>query len=105
MVIRWLRALAVPAALAGMLVVAALALGRIYSDPLAARLFAGAAVAAVLVSVAARGLPSWAVAPLSVLGLSGYTLLAVRLAAADGQVDGPLPVSWWTPWSTASPGY
>ncbi|NJC70331.1 transglutaminase domain-containing protein [Planosporangium thailandense] len=85
-----MRGLAVPAALVGMLGVAGLAFGRLYSDPLAARLFVGAAAGAVTVSVAARRLPSATVAPLSVLGLAGYTLLAVRLTAAASHLGGPL---------------
>ncbi|MGC9665655.1 DUF3488 and transglutaminase-like domain-containing protein [Planosporangium sp. 12N6] len=90
MVTRWPRRLAVPAALAGMLAVAGLALGRLYAEPLATWLFLGAAAGSVAVSVAARRLPSWAVGPLSVLALAGYTVLTVRLAAASGRVDGPL---------------
>jgi transglutaminase-like putative cysteine protease len=90
-VIRWLRALVLPLALAGMLAIAGLALGRIYDGALASQLFLGAAVGSVAVSVAARRLPSWAVGPLSVVVLAGYTVLAVRLSAASGQVDGPLP--------------
>jgi len=90
-VIRWLRALVLPLALTGMLAIAGLALGRIYDGALATQLFVGAAVGSVAVSVAARRLPSWAVAPLSVVVLAGYTVLTVRLAAASGRVDGPLP--------------
>jgi transglutaminase-like putative cysteine protease len=91
MVTRWLRGLMVPLALVGMLAVAGLALGRIYAGDLAPRLLLGAAVGSVAVSVAARRLPSWAVGPLSVVLLAGYTLLAVRLSAASGQIHGPLP--------------
>ncbi len=87
----WARAMLVPLALAGALVFADLSLTRIYNGPLAAELLAGAAVAAVAVSVLARRLPAWSVAPLSVLALGGYTLLAVRLAAAGGGIPGPLP--------------
>jgi len=87
---RWLRASVVPVALVGMLAIAALALSRIYSGGLAPRLLVGAAAASVGVSVAARRLPSWAVAPLSVLVLAGYALLTVRLSAASGQVPGTL---------------
>jgi transglutaminase-like putative cysteine protease len=90
-VIRWLRALVLPLALTGMLAIAGSALGRIYDGELAAQLFLGAAVGSVAVSVAARRLPSWAVAPLSVVVLAGYTVLTVRLSAASGRVDGPLP--------------
>ncbi|NJC65408.1 transglutaminase domain-containing protein [Planosporangium flavigriseum] len=73
-----------------MLAIAGLALGRIYAGGLGPRMFLGAAVGAVIVSVAVRRLPSWSVAPLSVLALAGYTLLAVRLSAASGQIHGPL---------------
>jgi transglutaminase-like putative cysteine protease len=90
-VTRLLRGLVVPLALAGMLAVAGLALGRLYSGALAEQLFLGAAAASVAVSVAARRLPSWAVAPLSVSALAGYTLLAVKLSADSGHVDGTLP--------------
>jgi hypothetical protein len=90
-VTRWLRGSIVPLALAGMLAVAGLAMSRIYAGDLAPRLFLGAAVGSVAVSVAARRLPSWAVGPLSVVLLAGYTLLAVRLSAASGQIHGPLP--------------
>jgi hypothetical protein len=86
---RW-RAVLVPVALAGMLAVTALALGRIYHGDLATRLVAGAGLGAVAVSVAARRLPAWTVAPLSVLGLAGYTALAVRFAATAGGVPGAL---------------
>jgi transglutaminase-like putative cysteine protease len=85
-----LRGLVVPAAIAGMVAVAGLGLGGIYSDALAVELFGGAAVASVAVSVAARRLPSWAVGPLSVVALAGYTLLTVRLSSAGGRADGPL---------------
>ncbi|GII21785.1 hypothetical protein Pme01_13820 [Planosporangium mesophilum] len=95
MVTRWLRRLAVPpalipVALVGMLAIAGLALGRIYSAPLAAQLFFGAAAGSVAVSVAARRLPSWSVGPLSVLALAGYTWVAVRLTAPASRVDGTL---------------
>jgi transglutaminase-like putative cysteine protease len=95
MVTRRLRALIVPLALVGMLAIAGLALARIYAGDLAPRLLLGAAVASMAVSVAARRLPSWPVAPLSVLVLAGYTLLVVRLSATSGQVDGPLPKLSW----------
>jgi transglutaminase-like putative cysteine protease len=91
MVTRLLRGMIVPLALVGMLAVAGLALGRIYAGDLAPRLLLGAAVGSVAVSVAGRRLPSWAVAPLSVLVLAGYTVLAVRLSAASGQITGTLP--------------
>jgi transglutaminase-like putative cysteine protease len=82
--------LVAPAALAGMLAVAGLALGRVYAGDLAPGLLIGAGIGSVAVSVATRRLPSWAVGPVSVLMLAGYTLLAVRLTAAGGGIDGPL---------------
>jgi hypothetical protein len=90
-VTRLLRGLPVPLALIGMLAVAGLALGRIYAGPLIVQLMLGAAIGSVATSVAARRLPSWAVGPLSVLGLTGYTLLAVKVAAASSGVPGTLP--------------
>ncbi|KAB1107764.1 transglutaminase domain-containing protein [Micromonospora aurantiaca] len=51
---------------------------------------AGAAAGSVLVSVAARRLPSWLVAPLSVAALTGWTLLSLRLAAAHAALPGGL---------------
>ncbi|MEU4792773.1 transglutaminaseTgpA domain-containing protein, partial [Micromonospora tulbaghiae] len=44
----------------------------------------------VLVSVAARRLPSWLVAPLSVAALTGWTLLSLRLAATHAALPGGL---------------
>src|SRR3954470_8147364 len=90
MVSRPARTVVNPLALVGMLAVAGVALGRIYADDLAFGLVLGAAVGAVAVSSAARRLPSWAVGPLSVLGLAGYTLLTVRVAAAATEVPGTL---------------
>ncbi|MEV0611211.1 transglutaminaseTgpA domain-containing protein [Polymorphospora rubra] len=68
------------------------ALGRIYADPLLARLIWGAAVGSVAVGVAARRLPSWLVAPLSVAAMTGYTLLALQLAARRADLPDPLGV-------------
>ena len=86
----WARGLLVPLALAAALVCADLTLTRIYNGLLASELLAGAAFAAVAVSLVARRLPSWSVAPLSVLALTGYTALALRLSAAAGDVHGPI---------------
>ena len=69
-----------PLALIALIALAGVVLGRVYAGALLTRLVVGAAAGSVLVSVAARRLPSWLVAPLSVLGLAGY-LLALRLAA------------------------
>ncbi|GAA3346779.1 hypothetical protein GCM10020358_59090 [Amorphoplanes nipponensis] len=66
-------------------------LGRIYADALLVQLVAGAALGSVGVSVAVRRLPSWTIAPLSVLLLAGYTLGALRVAADRAELAGPLP--------------
>ncbi|GAB1646254.1 transglutaminaseTgpA domain-containing protein [Krasilnikovia sp. MM14-A1259] len=89
--VRWLRAAVAPLALAGLIALAGMALGRIYADALLAQLVAGAAVGSIGVSVAARRLPSWSVAPLSVLVLAGYAVGAVRIAAAHAALTDPLP--------------
>ncbi|MET8833229.1 transglutaminaseTgpA domain-containing protein [Micromonospora sp. NPDC004540] len=77
-------------ALIVMITLAGVVLGRVYADPLLVRLTAGAAVGSVLVSVAARRLPSWLVAPLSVAVLAGWTLLSLRLAASHAALPGGL---------------
>ncbi|WP_370518240.1 transglutaminaseTgpA domain-containing protein [Micromonospora sp. AMSO31t] len=89
-VARVLRAVPVPSALIVMITLAGVVLGRVYADPLLTRLTAGAAVGSVLVSVAARRLPSWLVAPLSVAALAGWALLSLRLAAAHAALPGGL---------------
>ncbi|MBC9003322.1 transglutaminaseTgpA domain-containing protein [Micromonospora aurantiaca (nom. illeg.)] len=89
-VARALRAAPVPAALIVLVALSGVVLGRVYADPLLTRLMAGAAVGSVLVSVAARRLPSWLVAPLSVAALAGWTLLSLRLAAAHAALPGGL---------------
>jgi transglutaminase-like putative cysteine protease len=76
-----LRRAVVPVALAGMLMLAGAALGRIYADDLLFRLAAGAAIGSVGAGVAMRRLPSWSVAPISALLLGGYLALAMHLAA------------------------
>ncbi|MEU7794844.1 transglutaminaseTgpA domain-containing protein [Micromonospora tulbaghiae] len=87
---RALRAAPVPVALIVLVALSGVVLGRVYADPLLTRLMAGAAVGSVLVSVAARRLPSWLVAPLSVAALAGWTLLSLRLAAAHAALPGGL---------------
>ncbi|MEU4569966.1 transglutaminaseTgpA domain-containing protein [Micromonospora sp. NPDC023956] len=69
---------------------AGVVLGRVYAGDLLTRLVLGAAVGSVLVSVAARRLRSWLVAPLSVLALAGYTAVALRLAAQRAELPGGL---------------
>jgi TgpA N-terminal domain/Transglutaminase-like superfamily len=80
----------VPAALVGMLAICGLALSSIYSGDLTARLLVGAGAGAVAISLAVKRLPAWTAAPVSVLALAGYTLLAVRLSAISGAVEGSL---------------
>ncbi len=46
---------------------------------------AGAAVGSVLVSVVTRRLPSWLVAPVSVLAMLGWTAVCLRVAATDAR--------------------
>ncbi|MFD2765881.1 DUF3488 and transglutaminase-like domain-containing protein [Micromonospora eburnea] len=87
---RLLRAVPVPLALIAMIALAGVVLGRVYADPLLARLILGAAIGSVLVSVAARRLPSWLVAPVSVAGLAGWALLSLRLAASHAALPGSL---------------
>ncbi|MFF3869526.1 transglutaminaseTgpA domain-containing protein [Micromonospora sp. NPDC001898] len=65
-------------------------LGRVYAGGLLPRLVIGAAVGSVLVSVAARRLPSWLVAPLSVAGLAGFTAWSLRLSADAAGLSGSL---------------
>ncbi|GAA3943466.1 transglutaminaseTgpA domain-containing protein [Actinoplanes auranticolor] len=65
-------------------------LGRIYADALLTQLVAGAALGSVGVSVAARRLPSWTIAPMSVVLLGGYTLGALRVAADRAEMAGSL---------------
>ncbi|GAA1769096.1 DUF3488 and transglutaminase-like domain-containing protein [Luedemannella helvata] len=86
----WLAALVPAAVVAGLVSLAGLAAGRVYSGTLLPQLIAGAAVGAVLISLALRRAPSWLVAPVSVLALVGYLLLAVRLSAASALITGPL---------------
>ncbi|NES14620.1 DUF3488 domain-containing transglutaminase family protein [Micromonospora sp. PPF5-17] len=73
-----------------MISLAGVVLGRVYAGPLLTRLMVGAAIGSVLVSVAARRLPSWLVAPLSVAGLAGWTVLSLKLAAAHAALPGGL---------------
>ncbi|MGX6607059.1 DUF3488 and transglutaminase-like domain-containing protein [Micromonosporaceae bacterium Da 78-11] len=88
--VRWLRAAIVSVALAAMIALAGVVLGRIYAGPLLVQLVAGAAIGSVGASALVRRLPNWAVAPLSVLLLAGYTAGALRLAADRAELTGPL---------------
>ncbi len=86
-----MRRLLVAVALLGMLVMAAFALSPIYHGPLLLQLMAGAAAGAVGISVAARRLPGWSAAPLSVLGLTAAVMIAMRVSSAAAGVAGDLP--------------
>ncbi len=74
----------VAVALAGMIALAGLVLGRIYADPLLAELVAGAAIGSVGVRAATRRLPSWTVAPMSVAAAGRVH----RLRRATGREPG-----------------
>lgn len=84
------RAAVVPLALIGLTALAGVVLGRVYADDLLTWLVVGAAAGSVLVSVAARRLPSWLVAPVSVAAMAGWTLWSLRLAAARADLPGDL---------------
>ncbi|WP_435821809.1 DUF3488 and transglutaminase-like domain-containing protein [Micromonospora taraxaci] len=73
-----------------MTVLAGVALGRVYAGDLLTWLVGGAAAGSVLVSVAARRLPSWLVAPVSVAAMAGWTLWSLRLAADHAELPGSL---------------
>ncbi|WP_250006923.1 DUF3488 and transglutaminase-like domain-containing protein [Actinoplanes sp. M2I2] len=79
--VKWVRAAVVAAALAGMITLSGVVLGRIYAGSLLVQLMAGAAVGSVGLSLACRRLPNWVVAPLSAVLLAGYAVLALRVAA------------------------
>ncbi|MFC7712052.1 transglutaminaseTgpA domain-containing protein [Micromonospora lupini] len=89
-VVRALRAAVVPLALIALTALAGVVLGRVYAGDLLTRLVIGAAVGSVLVSVAARRLPSWLVAPVSMAALAGWTLWSLRLAADRADLPGSL---------------
>lgn len=87
---RVLRAAVVPLALIGLIALAGVVLGRVYAGNLLIGLVVGAAAGSVLVSVAARRLPSWLVAPVSVAAMAGWTLWSLRLAASRAELPGGL---------------
>ncbi|GGL94104.1 transglutaminase domain-containing protein [Micromonospora yangpuensis] len=87
---RGLRATVLPLVLVAMVGLAGVVLGRVYAGPLLTRLILGAGIGAVLVSLAARRLRSWLVAPLSVLALAVFTAWSLRLAAGHAEVPGGL---------------
>ncbi|MEV7987600.1 transglutaminaseTgpA domain-containing protein [Micromonospora sp. NPDC085948] len=87
---RVLRAAVVPLVLIGLIALAGVVLGRVYAGNLLIGLVVGAAAGSVLVSVAARRLPSWLVAPVSVAAMAGWTLWSLRLAADRAELPGGL---------------
>ncbi|MCY1144135.1 DUF3488 and transglutaminase-like domain-containing protein [Actinoplanes sp. Pm04-4] len=88
--VRWVRASVVAVALAGMISLSGVVLGRIFSGSLLLELVVGAAAGSVGLSLACRRLPNWVVAPLSAVLLAAYTLLALKIAAARADLAGPL---------------
>ncbi|WP_258401844.1 DUF3488 and transglutaminase-like domain-containing protein, partial [Micromonospora noduli] len=88
--VRVLRAAVLPLALIGLTALAGVVLGRVYAGGLLTWLVVGAAAGSVLVSVAARRLPSWLVAPVSVAAMAGWTLWSLRLAATQAELPGDL---------------
>ncbi|MEU8008817.1 transglutaminaseTgpA domain-containing protein [Micromonospora parva] len=87
---RVLRGAVLPLALIGLTALAGVVLGRVYAGGLLTWLVVGAAAGSVLVSVAARRLPSWLVAPVSVAAMAGWTLWSLRLSATRADVPGGL---------------
>ncbi|SCG44067.1 Transglutaminase-like superfamily protein [Micromonospora echinaurantiaca] len=85
---RFLRAVPVPLALVAMIGLAGVVLGRVYAGGVLTALVLGAAVGSVLVSVAARRLPSWLVAPISVLAMAGWTAWSLRHTATRAELPG-----------------
>ncbi|MBX7266208.1 transglutaminase domain-containing protein [Micromonospora sp. Llam7] len=71
-----------------MVTLAGVVLGRVYAGSLLPVLMAGAAVGSVLISVAMRRLPSWLVAPVSVLAMGSWTAWCLWRAAATAQLPG-----------------
>ena len=88
--VRWLRAGAVAATLAGMIALSGVVLGGIFADSLLALLVTGAAIGSVGLGVAARRLPSWTVAPMSAVLLAAYTIVVLWLTAGRAGVTAPL---------------
>ncbi|WTY51114.1 DUF3488 and transglutaminase-like domain-containing protein [Micromonospora sp. NBC_01412] len=88
--VRVLRAVPLPLALVALVALTGVVLGRVYAGGLLPRLVIGAAVGSVLVSVAARRLPSWLVAPLSVTAMAGFTVCSLKLSADAAGLSGSL---------------
>ncbi|MGN9812542.1 transglutaminaseTgpA domain-containing protein [Micromonospora sp. BQ11] len=87
---RVLAATPLPVALVALVGLAGVVLDRVYAGSLLTVLVLGSALGSVLVSVAARRLPSWVVAPLSVLALAGWAVWSVRRAADGSGLPGSL---------------
>ncbi|MFG1993787.1 DUF3488 and transglutaminase-like domain-containing protein [Actinoplanes sp. NPDC048988] len=87
---RWVRAGVVALALAGMVALSGVVLGRIFAGALLTQLVAGAAAGSVGVGLAARRLPNWVVAPLSAVLLAAYTVLALKISADRAETAGTL---------------
>jgi hypothetical protein len=80
----------VPVAIVGMITVAGLAAGRVYSGQILPLWVTGAAVGAVAVSLALRRAPAWLVAPVSVGALIAYSLIVIRTTADAALIGGGL---------------
>ncbi|GAA2899807.1 hypothetical protein Acy02nite_61070 [Actinoplanes cyaneus] len=83
------RPYVVAAALAGMLTLAGVVLGRIYADALLVQLVAGAAIGSVGAGLATRRLPSWSAAPVSTVLLVAYAGIGLKIAAGHAGVTTP----------------
>lgn len=90
MVKRIAKAAPIPIVLMILIGLSGVAAARIYAGPLLPQLVVGAAVGSVGVSAAARRLPSWLVAPVSVVAMALYTVVALRLAAQRADLPGGL---------------
>ncbi|GIE04092.1 hypothetical protein Adu01nite_54420 [Paractinoplanes durhamensis] len=78
------------AVLAGMISLAGVVLGGIFAGSLIVELVAGAAVGSVGLSLAARRLPNWVVAPISAGLLGAYTIVVLRVGAGRAELSEPL---------------
>ncbi|GAB2584984.1 hypothetical protein Aab01nite_53460 [Paractinoplanes abujensis] len=88
--VKWVRAAVVAVALAGMIALSGVVLGRIFAGSLLLQLMTGAAAGSVGLSLACRRVPNWVVAPLSAVLMAGYAVLALRLAASQADITDPL---------------
>ncbi|WP_433386272.1 transglutaminaseTgpA domain-containing protein [Micromonospora sp. KLBMP9576] len=87
---RVLREAPAPLALIAMIGLAGVVLGRVYAGALLTLLVLGAAAGSVLISVAARRLPSWLVAPVSVLAMAAWTAWSLWFTAGRAGLPGGL---------------